>query len=435
MAFHDTYYTFREIKILLLSKYTTKERHEQMKTLATALFIARKSIHKGSRATLLILVSILSLSFLNLMFISGILGGVGDATERMVIDTNTGHVTISPQEEPTPKSYITDQAALRSQVEAIPGVVKTAREYSIAGSVAYDKNHNGTLKRASAFITGIDAQAEKDVLMLDDNMVAGRFLDGDETDQIVLGADVAGGFREATGEDLGGVKVGEEVNVTYPNGVIRTYKVKGIYKVGFFSGLGLISAKEAESILGIHDSASQIRVRVDLNQHPIDYYAAQTKAVAPDLVVKKYTDLLGGTAGVIIALKAIALVVSVICVIVAAITIFALIYINAISKRRQIGTLKAVGIKSSIIVWSYVFQALFYTLCGVIIGSVLVFLGLGPLLQAHPLKLPMGDVSLSLTQSQIVFSIVSLFIAALLAGSLPAWRVAKQNILKAIWGA
>ena len=119
---------------------------------------------------------------------------------------------------------------------------------------------------------------------------------------------------------------------------------------------------------------------------------------------------------------------------VAAITIFIMIYINVVNKRRQIGILKAIGIKQNIIILSYIFQAMFYSVLGVIIGLFLIFSLIGPYFIRNPIKLPMGDVGLALENNAVILGIVSLILAAVIAGLIPSWNAARENILKAIWG-
>jgi len=46
----------------------------------------------------------------------------------------------------------------------------------------------------------------------------------------------------------------------------------------------------------------------------------------------------------------------------------------------------------------------------------------------------MVNLTLSYNSAKIATSILSFFIAGYLAGQLPAWLVARQDILKAIWG-
>ena len=156
--------------------------------------------------------------------------------------------------------------------------------------------------------------------------------------------------------------------------------------------------------------------------------------MAPNLKIQPYSDLLSTIGTMLSAFDLIATIVGIISIIVAAVTIFVLIYVNAVNKRRQIGILKAIGIKESIIEISYIFQSVFYAICSVGMGSILVFGVLSPLLKAHPIALPFGDAALVFTNSKIITSVASMLISGLVAGYLPARIVAKQSILDAIWG-
>jgi len=107
----------------------------------TALFIAYKTIIKGHKSTVALIIFILSLSFFNLMFVSGFLSGFSDGIMRSMIDTSTAHIIVMPQEEPTRKDFILDQISVRAEIQTIPGVIGTTRHYQIGGSFAYDKEN------------------------------------------------------------------------------------------------------------------------------------------------------------------------------------------------------------------------------------------------------------------------------------------------------
>lgn len=409
-----------------------------MRNLKVALFLAFKSITRGQRFTIVLMIFVLSFSFVNLVFISGILNGLTEAIHKQVIDNFTSNIVVDPQEEPERKDFIIHQEELRRQIEQIPGVIATARHYELAGTFAYDKEKNGKYKYISGQIIGIDPEQEKRITRISQNMLDGHYLEGLGIGEIILGSDLAGGYggiQEFT--SLEGAKVGDKVQVTFSNGVERTYKVKGIYKVrfGFVDRLAFITSKEAESVLSVYGNASQILVKVDTSRDVEDNYMRRIQAIAPNLKVRKWLDLMGEFLSFTQALDMITFMVSAIGLVVAVITIFILIYINAVNKKRQIGILKAIGIKQTIIVYSYVFQALFYAFCGVIVGSIITFCLLGPYFTEHPLKLPIGDASLSLETSRVLYGILSLLAAGLVGGIIPSWRVAKGNILKAIWGA
>ncbi|MFA5249720.1 MAG: FtsX-like permease family protein [Candidatus Paceibacterota bacterium] len=401
----------------------------------TAFFIAYKSITKGNRSTSALLIFVLSLSFLELMFITGIFGGLMNGILRTVINTSTSHIEIMPQEEPTVKNYIVHQDALRQEIEKIPGVVATARHYALGGSFAYDKGNSGKFKTVSSQIYGVDPDQERKVLSIADYIVDGEYLEEGDTDQIVLGAGLAGGYGLPQPNDLGGVKAGDKVRITYSNGIARSYTVKGIYNViiGTITNAAFITSKEADSILSAYNEASEIMVKVDMERDSLDGYVSEVKKIAPNLIVKKYTDVISIIGTMLDAFNLISYIVSVISVIVAAITIFVLIYVSAVSKRRQIGILKAIGIKENIIVISYVFQSLFYASCGVVVGLILLFTTLDPAIKAHPIKLPFGDIYLAYTNWRVIVNVTSLLLAGFLGGLIPARIVARQDILKAIW--
>lgn len=406
-----------------------------MQSITTALFVAYKSIVKGRLSTHALILLILFLSFFNMLFIPSVFSGLLSSIIDLETNTYTSHIMIAPQKEPIPKSFIQNQESLRAQIETIPGVVGTTRNYLTAASISYDRDKNGVFKRVSAQVIGIDPTESKKIMTVDEYLVDGAFLNDDDTDQIILAAAVAGGYELPEPNDLGGAKVGDKVHVVYGNGVTREYTVKGITNILFGPALTnvYITAKEAESVLSASNQASQILVRVD-DQNNADYFKSRIQALVPNLYVQTYLDLLTAIKPVLDAFTLIAIIVSVISVLVAAVTIFVMIYINAVAKRRQIGILKAIGIKERIIVYSYVFQSLFYVACGVIIGLIFIFGALLPLLSAFPIQLPFGPLILTFSAALFIESIIGFFIAGFLSGLIPARLVAREDILKAIWG-
>lgn len=402
----------------------------------TALFVAYKSITKSHKSTVALIVFILSMSFFNLMFVSGFLLGFSDGVIQSMIDTSTSHIIIMPQEEPTRKEFILGQDSVRARIETIPGVVGTTSHYQLGASFAYDKEKDGKFKYVSAPVVGVTQEEEKKVLSVHENMVAGEFPDNLKDDEIILGANLSGGFDIQQTADLGGASVGDKVQVTYSNGIARTYTIRGIFKItmGSVSSTAFITAKEAESVLSTYNNASEIMVKVDLAKNTLDEYTEKIETMVPNLKIEKYTNRLS-TVGILVnAFNIISVIITVISIIVASITIFVMIYVNAVSKRRQIGILKAIGIKESIIELSYVLQSLFYAVFGVAVGLAIVFWIVVPFLAVKQIPMPFGSASLVYTSVGIFINITSLIVAGILAGFIPAKIVARENILKSIWG-
>lgn len=398
----------------------------------TAAFLATKTVLRGSRSTSILLVFVLSLSFLNMLFVSGMLFGLQKLMIRSVIDLFSSHITVSAQEEPRVKAYIPNQDNVRAVIETIPGVIATSRHYLLAGSIGFDKLKNGVYKHVSGAVVAIDPDEEKKVLSLDKFLLDGSWLEKTDRGEIVLSSALAGGYGLFAPSDLGGVRVGDKVRITYSNGLTRQYTVKGVYNdaIGLFETF--ITTDEAESILSVYNQASQILVKADIARTPLETLAGHIRAVEPDLKVQPYTVLLGSFAAFLNALDLIAAIVSAISVLVATITMFALVYVNAIGKRRQIGIMKAIGIKKEIVILTYVFQSLFYALCGVAIGHLFVFHALTPLLVRFPIDVVFGKLTLEHNDMTTLAGMVSLVVASFFAGLMPSWSIARSDILKSI---
>lgn len=405
-------------------------------TLKVAVFLGYKSIVRGNRAISALMIFILSLAFINLIFISAILDGVLDAINKQIVNNIVSNIVINPQKEPLKKEYISQARNIIEQVEAIPGIITSARHYGLAATFSFDKEKNGKNESLSGQVIGVDPQKEKNITNIAKSMVSGEYLDKSDTDSIILGAGLTGGYEEADEiENLGGVKTGDSIKITFNNGNIRDYKVKGIFLTRFMEAdrIAYITAKEAESILGVSDKASQILIKINSTGEE-NRYLNQIKSISPDLEVKEWKEYMGPMAGISTSFNIIILIITVIGIIVAAVTIFILIYVNVVNKRRQIGILKAIGIREKTIIISYVLQALFYGVFGVIIGLILTFSLLVPYFKANPLYMPIGDVSLAIDNTRVASGIAGLLTASLIAGFIPAWQAAKENILKAIWG-
>ncbi len=405
--------------------------------LKTAFFIAYKTITKGHKSTIALIIFILSLSFFNLMFVSGFLYGFSDGVMKSMIDNSTAHIIVMPQEEPTIKPFVFDQDRVRAEIETIPGVVGTTRHYQLGGTLSYDKEKDGNFKYTSAQIIGVTQSEEKNILTINKYMVSGEFPDNLKDDEIVLGANLSGGFGTKQTKDLGGATVGSKVQINYSNGITRTYTIVGIFKlsmVGSVASSAFISTSEAESLLSTYNSASEIMVKVDLEKNTLDEYTNKIKEIIPNLKLEQYTSRLSTVGILVTAFNLIAVIVSVISIIVSAITIFVMIYVNAVSKRRQIGILKAIGIKESIIEVSYIIQSIFYSILGIIGGLIVIFFIVIPIMAVKPINMPFGNAVLVYTSLGIIINISSLIIAGILAGYIPAKIVAKEDILKSIWG-
>ena len=118
----------------------------------------------------------------------------------------------------------------------------------------------------------------------------------------------------------------------------------------------------------------------------------------------------------------------------ASITIFIVIFVNAITRKKFIGILKAIGVRASVIEVSYVFQALFYAVIGIIFGLIILYGFLEPYVMDNPINFPFSDGILFVPFSGTAIRIAILLMATVVAGFIPARLITRGNTLDAVLG-
>ena len=407
-----------------------------------AFFLAYRSIIRGNRWALVLIILVMSLSFVNLIFIGSLLSGVMTTLDGQLVNTVFANVVISPEED---EYYIDKVSRLENKIKQVPGVAAVSAHLSSSAFVEYewwekqrptDRGKSGTWE-----VIGIDPGQEADVTTIHNHIIEGSYLDENDRDEIVLGVEIAGSDGASTPSflTLDGVRVGDKVRLTYPNGIQREYQVKGIFRAREMmraDHLAFVTKKEMASVLGrsvFSDRASQILVRSRPN---IDENSLIQEFRAMDIngEIRSWQEYGGGIRSMYSTFEIIASIIGGVGLTVAAIVMFIVIYIGVVNKRRQIGILRAIGIPQNAIIASYLIQALLYATSGVIIGWLVVRFWLQPHFTHNPLDLPVGLVSLTVQSSTMGSSILGLIVAAILAGLIPTWISMKESIIKTIWG-
>jgi len=413
-----------------------------MGNLKLALFLAFKSIIKGNHWALALIILVMSLSFANLLLTPSILSGVTNTLNRQQIDTLYGDIVIDP---PSTDYYLSHAGLIEKKIAQIPGVIAVSSHLNNSAFIEYqwkekdsplDKGESGTWS-----VIGIDPAREANVTTIHEHIIQGSYLDGNDRDEIVLGVEIAGGDRAQTSEflTLQGVQVGDEVRLTYPNGTQREYRVKGIFQAKEMTQadrLAFVNIQEMSSVLGrktYNDRASQILVRTGTGVTE-NQIIRKISSLGIDAEVRSWSEYGGVMGGIVSSFDVIASLIGTIGLAVAGIVMFIVIYINVINKKRQIGILRAIGIKRDVIIGSYLTQSIFYAILGIVFGGLIFGYGIQPYFELHPLDLPLGQVSLAVRVITITSAVMGMLIAAVLAGLIPVISITRQRIIQAIWG-
>ncbi len=330
-------------------------------------------------------------------------------------------------------------------VETIPGLRAYSARYTSGGSLQADYREvllkDEQPNSVGAQIIGVDPVKENIVTNISSLVVEGSYLEPTDTESIVAGSFL---FRKYNANEFPGlttlkdVEVGSRVLLKIGENS-KEYTLKGILKskVGEVDGAVFMLDSEFRKLTGRTDyNVNQIAISLVPGTSPDVAKAAliaagvdkngrvQTAAEA----IPQFLDQIKTTFGLLgNAISAIGLVV-------AAITIFIVIFVNAITRRRYIGILKGIGIEPRAIIISYIIQSLLYAIIGAALGIIMVFAVLKPFFDANPIDFPFSDGILVATVDGTAIRTGILLLATIVAGYIPARIVIRQNTLSAILG-
>jgi len=403
--------------------------------LRVAFFLVFKAITRGNKYTLVLTILVTTLAFINIIFTSSIMNGAISKAYQQAQENYVSNIVILPVVD---DKYVNQVQQLKTKINTLPGVVSSSSRYAQSGMIRYDPGKDNLDVREKAWnIKSMNPTEEVKVTSLQNFMVSGRYLEEGDRDQLIMGKEISGGYGASFQiSSLKGARVGDEVTVAYGNGVQRDYKIKGIYNTYFpLADLSVfVTEKEMESVLGIHNRASEVLIKTD-GSVPERVYIDRLRMMGIEKEqINVWMDFIGYISGLTQTFDIIKGIVTTIGLLVAGITIFIVIFIATINRRRQIGILKAIGMKERIIVMSYIFQAAFYASLGIIAGEIIIQAFLIPYFIQYPLPMPIGMVSLVLVRQDMIFGIVSMILVSMVSGFIPSWMVTRQNIIKAIWG-
>lgn len=399
------------------------------KNLRVPFFLAFRSIKRGNMGSVILTIVIMSLVFVNLIFLPSIISGIGGTMNQQAMDYSYANLVIEPKED---KLFIDNIKNIQKKLNRLDGVIGTSSRYLTGATFSYESEF------VSGALYSIEPLDEEKVLKIHTSIISGEYLSETDTNEILLGIDLAGEEGKEstpTQASLGGVGIGDKLHVTFSNGVIKEYRVKGIFKTKYslVDGSALITGKEMESVLGINNKASQLLIK--LNQEGAEKeFRKKFMELGINEDIKTWKEKSAGfVENIVNSFDIVSVISTLVSLVIAIVVIFIVIYINTIHKRRQIGILKAVGIGQGVVISSYVIQALFYCFCGIIGGSFLLYF-LTSYFTANPIPLPIGYVTPLVGAKLIFTSIFSLIAVSLVAGFFSSWKTAREKILKAIWG-
>lgn len=411
-------------------------------SLRVGFLLGIRQIQYASIWTTGLIIFVMMLTFLNLVVVSGILVGLIEGSVKAYSEQFTGEIYVAT---PEGEEFIEESSRVLLTLDTIPGIADYTARYTDSGTLEANyrvrRDPTELADRVSGRIAGIDPLAEDRVTNLSRFVVEGEYLDPDDSSYIMLGANMLDQYAPDFGEGfdtLDNVHPGTRVKLTTGDRT-KEYIVKGVIdsKVDETSRRIFMTNGEFIRFVG----------RTNLNVNEIAIRPAES--ADPALIkTNMLASGLGKTAtirlsrealpqaleDIILTFELLGNAISSVGLVVSSITVFIVVFVNAITRRKFIGILKGIGISAWAIEFSYVFQSLAYALSGAAIAMVIIYGFLVPFFDSHPIDFPFSDGILVAPLSGTLVRLLIMIIATLIAGFVPAWLIIKKNTLDSILG-
>lgn len=392
----------------------------------TARFLGWRSITRGNWGVLALTVAMMALVYAQLLFIPSLIQGAIEGIERELRSSVTGDVVLTPGGEDL---VVEDAAAVAEEVARVDGVEAVTATMLAGNQVSHGNRTN------SWPVLAVDPDGYGGVFATPEHLLEGRFLQPGDRDAVVLGVGIAGADRDGLPGSLETVHAGDTVTVTLLDGSRHDVEVVGIYEDPLAQGndRAFVARGDAvEKVPALAGRATSLAVRTDGTDAAV--VAEAVRADVDGLTVQTWEDLTGTLDEQVASFRLIGRLLGAVSLFVAAITVFIVTYVDLAAKRRTIGIERAIGITPGAIVGSYLLRALVFGVLGVSLGALLMWAGVAPLFERHPLSFPTGPVSLSLTGTVLRRNAAVMLLVAVLGALLPAVRTVRTRLLDAIWG-
>ncbi len=379
-----------------------------------AFQIARRFLFSAKRQTLVIILGI-AIGVSVQVFIGSLISGL----QASLVDSTIGsssQITVS-----VPDSYITDYNS----------VINTVKNASDNVTVATPTiTTNGSLVNGSqseiVVLKGFDFASANKIYKLDQKLTEGTL--PTNNNEIVLGNNL---------KTLLGISVSD--NVTFSSPVLgdQTYKVVGFFDFNvkqINDTWAVANLATIQNLLGINSNQVSA-IETQLNKvFDADITAASIKTALNDSSfqvttwIEQNAELLSGLQGQSIS----SLMIQIFVIVSVVLGISSVLAITVLQKSRQLGILKAMGIKDKDASKIFLFEGLILGIFGAILG-VLIGLGLSYMFATFAIK-PDGNpvVPLTIDTGFIILSGTIAITASAIASLSPAIKSSKLSVIEVI---
>lgn len=401
--------------------------------------MAWRNMWRNWRRTVIAMIAIV-LGLILLVFMDGLYGGYDEAIFANAVRLYGGNLQIHTtgfrdRAHRMPLLPLEDPDQVVQIAMAHPEVLLASKRILTSGMI----KERGEIY--SVTITGLQPSVEAPISLIAENIVAGRFLEDDDEDMIVIGRGLAEDLEVEVGDRI--TLAGKSKNESIRQ---RTMTIAGLFNLGLADaekGLVFISLTEAGSMFNLRDQATE--VTISLNTVGIE-----------DQVIGELVPVLGGyevdswltlnpefTQVMDLSVMATTFF-GLIVVAMACIGILNLMMMAVFERTREMGVLTALGMKGRQVMGLFLLEGAMIGAVGAALGCTLGWLAMlafnlsggydmSSFSSAGEIYALMGDaLYTTIDPVSIIQMGLLLVVMAVLASLIPAWQASQREPAEAL---
>ena len=337
----------------------------------TYLKLAWRNVWRNTRRTIIALVAIV-IGLVLLVFADGLYGNITQAAYGNAVRLYGGNVQIHApgyraKSSRLPLLPVENADQVVQIAGAHPEVLLASKRINTGGMI----NARGETYPVS--ITAIQPSVEAPVSLIAENIVAGRFLQDDDQDMVLISKTLADEMEAGVGDRI--TMAGRSKNETMRQ---RTMTIAGIFDLGMGDaeeGLVFISLAEAGDLYNLRDQATEVTIALR-TVGTEDQVISDLQSALQGYEVDSWLTLNPGLTSSMELSQQIVGVFGYILIAIACIGILNLMMMAVYERTREMGVLAALGLKGRQVMGIFLLEGALIGLVGAAIGCTLGWLAI-----------------------------------------------------------
>ncbi|WP_455206769.1 ABC transporter permease [Kaarinaea lacus] len=397
--------------------------------------IAWRNVWRNHRRTLIMLAAI-AVGVWSMVWLTAIMRGMVDQMIKDSIENFTGHIQIHAygyRDDPAIENSMPAPDAALNAALTDPRIKSWSTRVKVPGVISSERESMGVT------VTGIDPEAERDMLFLGSAITEGHNLESADDKGIVIGKKLAERLETQLGRRVVLMSQDPDNNI-----VDRGFRVVGIFDTEMEAtetGFVFIGRNYAQQILKMHNQISELTLLTDDYRH-LDSLVYDMRASAGSLEVLPWDELDPYTGTMLGVMDGFVLVWFLVVFVAMSFGLLNTLLMAVFERTREIGLIQALGMKPNLILLQVLIESFFLLTIGLLLGNLLAWLTLIPIADGWDISalgtegLEYAGMSTILYPDVLVVDVVTsnavVIVLGLVASLYPAWRAARYVPVEAI---